>query len=199
MRITNAEHAAHPWVIGDVAPDFTLIDAWALPAQGGPDDFADLCEIFDGLDPADFGRVSGALFWVRDQLGRMLGWDDASRSLPVPGDAVTTLRARLPEDLRKSTTGLDSKSVMTSTIFTPLYRTSDEYADELSNGTVHAVLHLVWVEQGQGRYRGQMGVYVKPRGKVGSAYMTLIAPFRHLIVYPALMRRIARAWDRRPV
>ena len=29
-------------------------------------------------------------------------------------------------------------------------------------------------------------------------YMALIGPFRHLIVYPALMRQIERAWDARP-
>ena len=39
MRLPNAEHAAHPWVIAQVAPDFELIDAWALPAQGGRDGF----------------------------------------------------------------------------------------------------------------------------------------------------------------
>jgi hypothetical protein len=71
-------------------------------------------------------------------------------------------------------------------------------AGELSNGTVHAVLHLAWVEQGNGRHRGQMGVYVKPRGTLGVTYMALIGPFRHLIVYPALMRQIGRAWQARP-
>jgi hypothetical protein len=39
-------------------------------------------------------------------------------------------------------------------------------------------------------------VYVKPRGRLGAAYMTLIRPFRHRVVYPALMRQIARAWKR---
>jgi hypothetical protein len=63
---------------------------------------------------------------------------------------------------------------------------------------VHAVLHLAWVDQGENLYRGQMGIYVKTRGALGSAYMALIGPFRHLIVYPALMRQIARAWQERP-
>lgn len=81
----------------------------------------------------------------------------------------------------------------------PLYRTDDEWAAEISNDTVHGVLHLAWVEQRDGRYRAQMGVYVKVRGKLGAIYMMLIAPFRHLIVYPALMRQIGRAWDARDV
>ena len=63
---------------------------------------------------------------------------------------------------------------------------------------MHAVLHLAWVDQGENLYRGQMGIYVKTRGALGAAYMALIGPFRHLIVYPALMRQIARAWLQRP-
>jgi hypothetical protein len=69
--------------------------------------------------------------------------------------------------------------------------------EELSNRTVHAVMHLAWVDRGAGLYRGQMGVYVKPRGSFGSAYMAAIAPFRHRVVYPALMREIERAWNAR--
>jgi hypothetical protein len=28
MRLPTAEHAAHPWVIAQIAPEFELIDAW---------------------------------------------------------------------------------------------------------------------------------------------------------------------------
>jgi hypothetical protein len=31
----------------------------------------------------------------------------------------------------------------------------------------------------------------------GSAYLLLIEPFRHLIVYPALMRQLERSWRAR--
>jgi hypothetical protein len=58
-------------------------------------------------------------------------------------------------------------------------------------------MHLAWVEKGEGRYQGQMGVYVKPRGRLGAAYLALITPFRHRVVYPALMRQIGRAWNTR--
>jgi hypothetical protein len=40
---------------------------------------------------------------------------------------------------------------------------------------VHAVIHLAWADQGEGRYQGQMAVYVKPRGRLGKKYMALIA------------------------
>jgi hypothetical protein len=106
---------------------------------------------------------------------------------------VRTLASRLPEDLRNTTAGLDFGPGP----FAPLYRTDTEFAAELSNQTVHAVMHLAWVDRGEERYQGQMAVYVKPRGRLGKRYMTLIAPVRHWVVYPALMRQIERAWNTR--
>lgn len=40
-------------------------------------------------------------------------------------------------------------------------------------------------------------IAVKARGLLGKGYMALIKPFRHWIVYPALMRQIERTWKRR--
>ena len=45
-----------------------------------------------------------------------------------------------------------------------------------------------------GGYRGQMAVLAKPNGRLGSIYMAAIKPFRHLIVYPAIMRQLERDW-----
>ena len=78
--------------------------------------------------------------------------------------------------------------------FTSLYLTDDEWAAEMINRTVHGVLHLGWVPDGAGRYHGQLAVYVKPNGLLGTAYMLAITPFRHLIVYPAMTRHLSRAW-----
>jgi hypothetical protein len=39
-----------------------------------------------------------------------------------------------------------------------------------------------------------MAVLVKPNGLVGTAYLAAIKPFRHLIVYPSMLRRIERDW-----
>lgn len=63
---------------------------------------------------------------------------------------------------------------------------------------MHAVLHLSWVPNGAGGYHGQMAVLVKPNGLFGTAYMAAITPFRHLIVYPALMRTIRQRWQDDP-
>jgi hypothetical protein len=194
MRLSNSEHEAHPWRIAEIAPDFRLEDAWALPARGGAEDFDALLDVMMSLDPAHgASATTRLLFAIRYRVGGWFGWDDATRARAIPGNAETTLSARLPEDLRNTAANLNRSSYG----FRPLYRTDIEWAAELTNRTVHAVLHLAWVDKGEGRYQGQMGVYVKPRGTFGAAYMTLIAPFRHRIVYPALMRQIERAWNAR--
>jgi Protein of unknown function (DUF2867) len=194
MRLPNSEHESHAWRICEVAPDFRLEDVWALPAQGRLGDFETLLDVLACIDPAKGeSRATRALFGARYRIGGWLGWDDAERELPIPNDTRPTLAARLPESLRDTTKGLDLRV----TSFTPLYRTDVEWAAEISNRTVHAVMHLAWVKKGEDLYQGQMGVYVKPRGRLGVAYMAAIAPFRHRVVYPALMREIDRAWRAR--
>jgi hypothetical protein len=198
MRLPNSAHEAHPWVIGRIAPDFKLLDAWVVPAEGGPDDFDSFLEVMTSFDPANAeSALSRALFSVRHRLGALLGLDDATNERPIPGCTETTLSARLPEALQGSATGPVISGTVEQAGFVLLYRTDDEWAAEVSNATVHGVLQLAWVEQGDGRFRGQMGVYVKPRGKLGEAYLKFIEPFRHFIVYPALMRQIGRAWAAR--
>ena len=205
MRIPSAVHQAHPWRIHEIAPDFTVEDVWALPARGDDGDFRALLEVFMSLDfPRSASLPTRVLWGTRDRLGRWFGFGRISvpvdgtaadaGDLPIPGTNETSLTARLPDDLR-DTANLD----LGSTPFVHLYRTEDEYAAELSNRTVHAVLHLAWVDQGEGRYRGQLAVLVEPRGLIGKGYMVCIKPFRYLVVYPALMRSIERAWKRRLV
>jgi hypothetical protein len=194
MRLSNSAHESHAWRIREIAPDFRLEDVWALPVQGGAEDFARLLEVMASLDPADSQScATRTLFDIRYRLGGWFGWDEVPQPLSIPHDTETTLSARLPEDLRNSAAGLDLRAKD----FTPLYRTDVEWAAEISNRTVHAVMHMAWVERGDGIYRGQLGVYVKPRGTFGAAYMAAIAPFRHRIVYPALMREIERVWNAR--
>jgi hypothetical protein len=205
MRLPNAAHESHPWRIRHIAPDFTLEDVWALPAHGGAEDFPALLELMVSLDPGNGGSLPTRVLWlVRDRLGEWFdlgrisdpidnGRADGAGALPIPGRSETSLTDRLPDDLRDTAADVD----FGSTPFTPLYRTDDEFAAELSNRTVHAVMHLAWVDRGEGRYQGQMAVYVKPRGPLGQGYMAFIKPFRYLIVYPALMAQIERRWNRR--
>jgi hypothetical protein len=200
MRLSSSAQESHRSVIAEIAPDFRLLDVWSLPVEGSRSEFDSLIEVMTSFDPADSNSAATrALFRLRFRLGQWFGWDDASRKRPIPGRRETTLAARLPEALRGSAKDLAIRSAMRRSGggFAPLYRTDDEWAAEISNDTVHGVLHLSWVERGEGRYGAQMRVYVKPRGRLGAVYMKLIQPFRHLIVYPALLRQIGSAWQAR--
>ncbi len=183
-------------------PDFTLEDVWALPVQGGADEFPVLLELMAKSDPANAESPAARALWrLRDRLGRWLDLGRISTSadgssagkFPIPGTNETSLAERLPDDLRGTATDLDFGSLP----FESLYRTDVEFAAEVSNKTVHGAMHLAWADQGDGRYQGQMAVYVKPRGLFGKGYMELIKPFRHWIVYPALMRQTERTWNAR--
>jgi hypothetical protein len=201
MRLPNAAHESGSWRIREIVPDFTLEDVWALPAHGGLEDFQDLLELMASSDPANADSLPTRALWrLRDRLGRWLDLgeisapDESPGQLPIPGRGETSLAGRLPADLRNTAAAVDFGSLP----FVPLYRTDREFAAEVSNRTVHGVMHLAWAEQGEGRYQGQMAVYVKPRGLFGKGYMALIKPFRHWIVYPALTRQTERMWNSRP-
>jgi hypothetical protein len=75
--------------------------------------------------------------------------------------------------------------------------TDDEWALEIANRTMHGVLHVGWVREAVGDHRGQMAILVKPNGLLGTAYMAAIKPFRHLLVYPMMLRDIEREWRAR--
>jgi hypothetical protein len=167
MRLPNNVHTARPWRIHDIARDFRLLDVWALPTPGGPDDFPRLAELMTSFDPTKgSSRLARTLWAIRSKAGDWLGWDDDKEGLVA---------------------------------FTPLYEADDERALEIVNRTVHGILHVGWVKAGDG-YRGEMAVYVKPNGLLGTAYMAAITPFRHFVVYPAMLRDLERRWaaSRRP-
>jgi len=199
MRLPNAVYQAHSWRISAIASDFKLLDAWDLQVEGSREDFDAFLQVMRAFNPRQRGPLAvRALFSLRDRMGRWFrwndgGWDGRTLKLPIPGCAETTLGVRLPEDLKQSVPA----SEVNAARFRAVYRTSLECAEELSNATVHVIKHLVWVDQGGGRYRGQMGVFVKPRGWFGSFYMALIGPFRRLLVYPAGVRLIGKAWAAR--
>jgi Protein of unknown function (DUF2867) len=174
--------------IHEITPDFRLYDVWALPTPGGPEDFPRLVHLFAVGDTADNPSwLARTLFAIRWKLGALLGWDNPESGI---GSRVPTLRDRLPIDLRDGPTAPEFDALP----FTSLYLADNEWASELANRTVHAVLHVGWVPDDAGGYRGQMAVLVKPNGLCGRAYMAAIAPFRHFIVYPPLIRGIGEAW-----
>ncbi|HEY2438200.1 MAG TPA: DUF2867 domain-containing protein [Solirubrobacteraceae bacterium] len=189
MRLPDAAHTSLPWRIHELVPDFRLEDVWALPTPGGSEDFPRLVQTVASFDPSRsaFAAVR-LLFAIRWKIGELLGWDEEDGAVTA---TARSLRQRLPPDLRETTA-----PNFTGAPFASLYLTHDEWAAEIANRTIHGVLHIGWVRNGDG-YRGQMAVLVKPSGLLGESYMTAIKPFRHLIVYPAMMRELERIWRTR--
>jgi hypothetical protein len=191
MRLPNAAHTSQPWRIHELTTDFRLEDVWALPTPGGPDDFPALMELIVAGEPSAGSSGTAHTLWaIRSKVGELLGWDKPDAGL---GSRVPTLRDRLPSDLRDAQSG----PAFDSLPFVSLYQLENEWAAEIANRTVHGVMHIGWVSDEAGGYRGQMAVLVKPNGLLGQGYMAAIKPFRHLIVYPQMISRIGRAWRAR--
>ncbi|HEY2643032.1 MAG TPA: DUF2867 domain-containing protein [Galbitalea sp.] len=185
MRLPNAAHTSRPWRIHELTRDFRLEDVWELPAPGGADQFPRAVQLIATLDPSrSSSRAVRALFSIRWKIGELLGWDGPDTGV---GSRVSTLRDRLPADLRGTPV-----PQFEALPFTSLYLLEDEFAAETANRTMHGVMHIGLVPDGTGGYRGQMAVLVKPNGLFGTTYMAAIRPFRHLIVYPPMLREVQR-------
>jgi hypothetical protein len=189
MRLPDTEHTARPWRIHEIAPDFELEDVWEL-GKGEPADFPALVEMMTSQDPERSpSRAVRALFALRWKLGGLFGWDDEESGI---GSRVPTLRDRLPADLRDA-----PKPEFDALPFTSLYLLDDEWAAEVANSTMHGIMHIGLVPDAPGGGRAQMAVLVKTNGFFGKAYMAAIRPFRHLVVYPAMIREGERQWRAR--
>ncbi|WP_283135882.1 DUF2867 domain-containing protein [Rhizohabitans arisaemae] len=189
MKLPTSAHTSHPWRIHELTADFSVEDVWSFRTPGaGPDDFPTMLAAMraaGGLrkqtSPVRF------LFALRWKLGALFGWDGPSAGV---GARVASLRDRLPGDLRDAPRGSDNRSMPLKTV----YELDTEAARELANKTGHSVMHLGWVQGVNGDHELRLAVLVKPNGRFGRLYMAAIAPFRYLIVYPALTRQWERAW-----
>jgi hypothetical protein len=191
-RIDPADHLARPWRVHALAPDFALLDVWRFPIRGNAHELPRFARAMLDMERtlANTNRLTRALFAVRVALGRVFGWDRERAPLPIPGCREHSLRARLPD-------GVDVTTPRSEAAFYPVYEDERELVAETSNGTVHAFMHLGWIEvEGTNHeFAPQMAVYVKHRGLLGRLYMALIGPFRHLVVYPSLIRAAVTRWS----
>jgi len=192
MRRPIEDHRNPTWRVHDHATDFDLLDVWRFPIRLEAD--VPLATVLDFLTEVNSELRTGngmaaQLFRLRGWLGRVFGWD-GNASYPESVSVVDRGAAETASGIESETPSYLG--------FEPVYSTQDEMLFELENATVHALMHLGRVELEEGRSAGewapQMGVYVKRRGLLGRLYMAAITPFRHLIVYPTMMRAAARAW-----
>jgi len=188
MRLPDSAHTSRACRIHELTRDFRVEDVWALPTQGGPDDFPRLVQGIASGDPSQSpSRAARTLWAIRWKVGELLRWDGPDAGLE---SRVPTLRDRLPVDLRAAPSGPDFDALP----FNSLYLIDDEWVAEIANRTMHGVMHIGRISDETGGYRAQMAVLVKPNGLLGSLYMAAIRPFRRLIVYPPMLRQIERRW-----
>jgi hypothetical protein len=170
MRDPNAVHVAHPLRMHELAPDFTVEDVWVLPAVGAAGDFPTLLDVFANLEFQSSTSLPTRVLWgtracwpllmprqdqrrrwnrrdaadtgyqrsVTDRLPNDLRGKKVQLGAPIPGSDQTSLTERLPVDLRDTAADVRFDAVP----FTSLHRTHDEFAAEISNRTVHTVMHV---------------------------------------------------------
>jgi hypothetical protein len=139
-----------------------------------------------GLEAAP--AVVRGLFRLRGRIGALFGWDHQR-----PAWNAESYAERLsPADRARSLVAPGTPDGH----FRILYRFEDEQLSELRNATVHAFASLS-IRQTPGGYLAYLGVFVQPVHRFTRLYMGAIAPFRRLVVYPAVIRKMQSAWAER--
>jgi hypothetical protein len=121
---------------------------------------------------------------IRFFVGRFLGWDNE------PATIVTFATRLTDADRSRSLIA----PVTRDGYFRVVYRFENEQLLELINQTAHAAALSALVDTTTA-YRFYFGVYVRSVSRLTPLYMTLIDPFRKLIVYPSLLRSVRARWD----
>ncbi len=202
MRIDKKIHSSHPWKVNKIAEDFILWDVWDIPISADNSKTQNF-QAFYRIAMETFGKIqknkslANFLFALRNWLGKIFPLDKNINTLPVPGCLETSVRSRLKsKDLGKSKKGNAIKLNSSGLEFRPVYLYKDESLHELSNDTVHALIHVGWIKKMDTAYNATLAIYVKPRGLYGKIYLKLIEPFRRYIVYPAMMKAIMARWGK---
>jgi hypothetical protein len=196
VKVAPARHRTHPWRVHTLAPDFRLLDVWEVPVESGRPDRFDRFYALVAANRIETGSpIVRVLVAVRGALGWAFRWDEAGVARPIPGCAETAVADRLTDaDRARSRAEPGRLAPVAVGVLHVVYHFEDEALVELSNATVHALLHLSWAPEALARPR--LAVYVKARGAATYVYLALIEPFRQLFVYPAWIAHIAGAWAR---
>jgi len=185
MRVDPGELAGLPLRAHELLAGVPLHDVWAVDLpEGGPG--RSLLDLRAALARVDLSGANAAvrlLFRIRALLGRLFAWDAAPASRGSLAD-------RLPEeDRRRSRVPPGTREGPFQVVFV----SERESISEIRNATVHAFSVFALSPRGAG-HRLYWAIYVEPVGRITGWYMRLIDPFRRRVVYPAVLRRIRRAW-----
>ena len=187
-QISTQEFERLPLRVHAFLAGVPLHDVWAI----------DLPRMRSGVTLDEFLRTASsclltpspvvrALLNIRLFVGRLLGW-----AREPAATARETVRTRL-------TTADRSRSLVpagtSEGLFRVVYRFENEQLLELINRTAHAAALSALVETANG-YRFYFGIYVHSVSRFTPIYMTMIGPFRKLVVYPSLLRTVRAKWNK---
>lgn len=186
MRLPPGEFLRLPLRVHTFLDDVPLRDVSAIDLPGGGEgrSVGDV-RAFIPFGSASAGSATRLLFRIRWAVGRVFDWDDDRHA--NSDSFVSRLTAN---DLRASRL----KAGTSDGEFCSLYEFDRESLAEVRNRTVHAFLCTALVRTSSG-YRLYFAVYVRPVSWLTAPYMAAIEPFRRFVVYPAMMRRVRRAWE----
>jgi hypothetical protein len=182
MWVSPAEYLRLDLRAHDLLRDVPLYDVSVVDLPGGGDgrSVADIRALESAAAPS---RVAKALYGLRHFFGRVFGWDR------VQMRTEDSLLPRLSERDRRSSEIVPGTPVGS---FLLLYQFPREALSETRNATVHGFVCTALARTASG-YRLYLGIYVIPVSWLTRPYLMAIAPFRR-ILYPAMLRRIRRAW-----
>jgi hypothetical protein len=183
MRAPPAEYLSLRLRAHELLHDVPLYDVSVvdLPGGGAGRSVADVRAVESAAAPSPIANV---LYSVRRFLGRVFGWDRAQLR------PEESLLSRMSERDRR-----DSEITPGTPVgpFLLLYQFPNEALSETRNATVHGYVCTALARTATG-YRLYWGVYVLPVSWLTRPYLIAIEPFRRFILYPAMLRRIRRAW-----
>ena len=184
-QVSTEEFKRLPLRVHTFLTGVPLHDVWSI----------DLPRWREGVTLDDFLRTGGnclctpsslvrMLLDIRFFVGRFFGWDREPATTATFATRLTNI------DRARSLTAAGTRDGF----FRAVYRFENEQLVELINRTAHAAALTTLVETATA-YRFYLGVYVCSVSRFTPFYMTLIDPFRKLIVYPSLLHNVRARWN----
>ena len=197
MRVSNEEFQRRQLRVHSFLNDVPLHDVWAFRLRGGGEGLT-LVDFEKLLSSEGMQRLSNVVNWLfrlRLALGRWFGWEDEGHE-ERPSSYVSRLTA---DDRIRSIEEPGSASRISGPLsmrWPPVvYSFENESLHEIINATGHHFL-LMSMEPAAEGYTVYWAVYTKSTSWLTLPYMMLIDPFRRLIVYPGIIRKMEAAWAR---
>jgi len=182
MRVSAAEYRSLHLRAHELLRDVPLYDVSSvdLPGGGNGRTIADIRTLESATAPS---HIATFIYGLRYLLGWVFGWD---REPMRPKDSFLerlSQRDRCDSEITPGT--LDGH-------FWVLYQFPGEALRETRNKTVHGFICIALVSN-PNVYILYWAVYVRRASWLTRPYLVAIEPFR-LVLYPATLRRIRRAW-----